>query len=289
MGKMSMPSGARRRPRLSKAHKEMLLYGSGIGPRLVVRRGYRTVESKAGLERLGFGQAQRSTPALLIPVWDPNGEVALYQARPDEPRIKDGKPIKYETPSGARMTLDVHPFVRDKLANPQEPLFVTEGVKKGDSMASRGLCAVALLGVWNWRGTNGEGGKVALPEWEYVALKGRRAYVVFDSDVMLKPEVYGAMARLKAFLERRGAEVALVYLPAKEGGKKQGVDDFLAAGHSVTDLQNLSTTDLKEPPAGEGYPGEPATQSAVLVRYAEVVELFHTPEGKPYATFPVEV
>jgi hypothetical protein len=51
--------------RLSPPHKAMLLEGSGIDVRIVERRGYRTVELKAELERLGFGRAQRNTPALL--------------------------------------------------------------------------------------------------------------------------------------------------------------------------------------------------------------------------------
>ena len=37
-------------------------------------------------------------------------------------------------------------------------------------------------------------------------------------------------ARLKAFLESRGAEVLVIYLPHGESGLKVGVDDFLAAG-----------------------------------------------------------
>ena len=32
---------------------------------------------------------------------------------------------------------------------------------------------MALLGVWNWRGTTGQGGKVALPDFEVVALNDR--------------------------------------------------------------------------------------------------------------------
>ena len=83
------------------------------------------------------------------------------------------------------------------------PLFITEGIKKGDALVSRGLCAIALIGVWNWRGTNEHGGKTALPEWEYIALNDREVYIVFDSDVMLKQEVYAALVRLKAFLESR--------------------------------------------------------------------------------------
>src|SRR3712207_8064028 len=48
------------------------------------------------------------------------------------------------------------------------------------ALVSRGLCAVALIGVWNWRGTNQYGGKMALPEWESVALNGRKVYIVFE-------------------------------------------------------------------------------------------------------------
>ena len=189
---------------LSDNHEKMLKEESGIRTDVVEARGYRTTEKKAELRKLGFSEKQCNTPGLLIPVYSPTGEIATYQHRPDEPRIgKDGKPVKYETPSGSGMALDVHPHAREKLADPKVPPCVTEGVKKGDALASRGLCAVALLGVWNWRGSNGKGGKVALPEWEYVALNGRQVYVVFDSDVMLKPGVHAAMVRLKAFLEAR--------------------------------------------------------------------------------------
>ena len=189
--------------KLADNHKKMLVRESRIARDAIRARGYRTLRSKAELERLGFGRAQRNTPGLLIPIHGPGGDVAMYQYRPDQPRIKDGKPVKYETPRGTRMALDVHPFARGQLGDPTVPLFVTEGVKKGDALVSQGLCAVALIGVWNWRGTNESGGKTALPDWEHVALNGRRVYIVFDSDVMLKKEVYSALVRLKAFLESR--------------------------------------------------------------------------------------
>jgi len=190
---------------LSDDHKKMLLEGSNINPEVAEARDYRTIEKNVELERCGFPRKQWNPPGLLIPVHSPAGGIATYQYRPDLPRIdKDGRPIKYETPSGSRMTLDVHPFARDKLGDPSIPLFITEGIKKGDALVSRGLCVVTLLGVWNWRGTNDKGGKVALPDWDYVALNnGRDVYIVFDSDVMLKPGVHEAMRRLKAFLESR--------------------------------------------------------------------------------------
>ena len=187
---------------LSDTHRHMLLKESGIAPEVVEARGYRTAETKAEIGRLGFSDAQQNPPGLLMPGYSPSGEIATYQYRPDQPRIdKDGKPVKYDAPRGSRMVLDVHPFVREMLGDPSVPLFITEGIKKGDALVSRGLCAVNLLGVWNWRGTNEHGGKVALPEWELIALNDRQVHIVFDSDVMLKPQVYAALVRLKNFLE----------------------------------------------------------------------------------------
>ncbi len=190
---------------LSADHTKMLLEESSISREVVEARGYHTICTKAELKRLGFSENQCNVPGLLIPVYAPSGEIATYQYRPDLPRVgKNGKPVKYETPSGTRMALDVHPLARERLGDPSVPLFITEGVKKGDALVSRGLCAVALLGVWNWRGRNGDGGLTALAEWEHVALNGGRPVsIVYDSDVMRKPAVYKALARLRTFLEGR--------------------------------------------------------------------------------------
>jgi hypothetical protein len=189
---------------LAEHHEKMLIVESSIARDVAEARGYRTIEKKVELKTLGFADRQCNPPGLLIPIYSPTGEIVNYQFRPDQPRIdKDGKPVKYETPSGARMVLDVHPFAREMLGNPTMPLFITEGMKKGDALVSCDRCAVALLGVWNWRGRNDDGGLTALAEWDYVALNDREIYIVFDSDVMLKPEVHKAMVRLKAFLDSR--------------------------------------------------------------------------------------
>lgn len=189
---------------LAEHHERTLTEESGINPDVVEARRYRTVKKKAELKGLGFSDTQRTVPGLLIPVYSPSGEIATYQYRPDEPRIKDGKPVRYETPSGTRMVLDVHPFAQEMLVDPSVPLLITEGIKKGDALVSRGLCAVALLGVWNWRGRNEHGGLTAMAEWESIALNDYRPVsIVYDSDVMRKPTVYKALVRLKSFLENR--------------------------------------------------------------------------------------
>ena len=191
---------------LSPHHKAMLGEESGISPEVIAERGYFTATTKAELKQLGFSDAQRNVPALVIPIWGIKGEIVSYQLRPDTPRIKNGKPLKYEFPAGTTMSLDIHPRIREMLDDPNIPLFITEGSKKADSAISQGLCCIALLGVWNWRGTNEHGGKTALPDWESIALNGRRCYIVFDSDVMTNPAVYQALVRLKEFLERRGSK-----------------------------------------------------------------------------------
>src|SRR5215212_7544912 len=83
-----------------------------------------------------------------------------------------------------------------------------------------------------------------------------RFYIVFDSDVMEKSEVYAALLRLKAFLENRGAKIRLIYLPTGDSGVKQGVDDYLAVGHTVDDLLLHATSELKSPPQ-EDRPATP--------------------------------
>jgi hypothetical protein len=274
-------------------HHAELLRASAISDAVATARGYRSVTKKAELLRLRFSERQARVPALLLPVWDVTGRIALYQARPDEPRVETGKVIKYETQLGARMTIDVPPSIRGQLGDPSIPLWISEGIRKADAAVSAGLCCIALLGVWNWRGTNELGGKVALADWESIALNGRVVYIAFDSDVTTKPAVRQALERFKAFLESRHAHVRPIYLPASRDGEKVGLDDFLAAGHSVDNLLALATDELAAPESAdergavESKGSDRRSQAAKLVDLAEGAELFHTPTGEPFATIEV--
>jgi hypothetical protein len=145
------------------------------------------------------------------------------------------------------MVIDVPPAVRSVIRDPKVPLFITEGVRKADAGASIGICCVALLGVFNFRGKNDVNGVTVLADWEYIALRDRTVYVVFDSDVMLKRPVHHALARLKAFLESKNAIVYVIYLPPGSQGEKVGLDDYLATGHNVQDLLSHATAELREP------------------------------------------
>lgn len=193
-------------------HRRQLLQESAIAPEVVMERGYRTVQTEAELKGFGFSSVQQLAPALLIPMYSPAGEIATHQIKPDSPRKdKRGKAIKYETPKGSGICLDVHPSQIERLKDPTVPLWITEGVKKGDSLVSRGLCAVALLGVWCWKRDD-----IPLPEWEEIRLYGRSVVVAFDSDVMTNPKVQKALEGLVGYLKGRGAQVKVLYLPDRE-------------------------------------------------------------------------
>lgn len=235
----SIASGAARRiPQkdppapLSDQDRHMLEAESGISPEIVAGRGSWTATSRAQLLGL-FPKYQRRVPAWVAPMYSPDSVTTSAQLRPRRPgKDKRGKLKKYETPGGAGNILDVHPFMLDKVRDPREPLLITEGVKKADAAASRGRCAIALAGVDSWVNKGG----VPVPCWDHVPLEGRRVFVAYDSDVMVKPAVQGALERLVDFLEDQGAEPRMIYLPHHEDGKT-GLDDYLAAGGSLAELE----------------------------------------------------
>jgi hypothetical protein len=240
---------------------------SAIDPAVAAERGYVSVDTKRRLDSAGFKHYQQRTPGLLIPVHDTSGAVAQHQYRPDRPRENgNGKPVKYETPGGSRMVMDVPPRIRPQLADPKVALWVTEGVKKADSAVSAGLCCIALLGVWNWKGTNTLGGKTALPAWHDIALNGRRVYVAYDSDVMTNPKVHAALTDIGGYLTYKGADVRFAYLPAG-GDAKVGLDDYLAAGGSVDALITSAQPQPREPQAAlrPAQPPAPAQPKAASV------------------------
>ncbi len=216
---------------LREKDRGMLLDGSGISPEVVAERGYRTVD-RAGVPD-AFRRYQRRS-GLLVPMYSPDGITASHQLRPDKPRKdKKGKAVKYETPTGTRCILDVHPRMRKAIKDPSVPLWITEGIKKADALTTQGKCTVGLIGVWNWQ----KDGELS-PCWDHVAMNRREIFVVFDSDVMTKENVQLALERLVGALEARGATVKVVYLP--DDGQKVGVDDYLVAGGTVEALYALA-------------------------------------------------
>lgn len=230
-------------PELLKRHFEHLSKDSGISAEIIEKRGYKSILGKQRLKEFGFSKYQLQIPTLLIPIHTVDGKIGLHIHRPDNPRINiKGKAIKYETPSGAGLRIDVPPSCRDRLMDPKVRLFTTEGVKKADSLASRGECVIDLLGVYGFKNKNEFGVTTITADFDYIAWEGREVFIVFDNDVMIKEQVRRALDILTEHLKRKGAVVKHIYLPSNNGFKL-GVDDFLIA-NSIDDL--LSYTEKPE-------------------------------------------
>jgi Protein of unknown function (DUF3631)/Domain of unknown function (DUF3854) len=220
-------------------HHLVMLAASGITTEHAAARGYETITDIKRLADIKVVTPGRRVPGLLVPQLRADGTVWGYQYRPDNPRVRNGRPVKYESPYQQRNGLDVPPGMADMLGDPNVPLWITEGVKKADCGALHGLCIVALSGVWNWLTTSTSGGKMALPDFRDLALNnGRIVILAFDGDVARNPAVLKALHGLANYLAYRGAKILYLHLPdAPEG--KVGLDDFLMSGHTVSDLREL--------------------------------------------------
>ncbi len=234
-------------PSLLSAHFEQLRTGSAISSAVIKERQYESTLGKKRLSDLGFNLSQRRAPGIIIPLWGVNGQQVGYQYRPDYPRTLRDRTTKYENQPGSSIRLDVPPRCIPKLGDPKIPIFFVEGVKKADALASKGACAVTLNGVWGFKGKNPLGGVTTLADFDYITLKKRNSYVVYDSDYATVPQVHQAQDRLAEHLKRKGSQVKIIYLPAKADSSKQGADDFLAAGHTLGDLIALATEAEIEP------------------------------------------
>ncbi len=238
---MQAPIFSEEIPQLLQTHLEHLRQGSGIITDVIIERGYRSVIDGSELIELGFAAYQCRVPGLLIPIWGVDGQVVSYQYKPDYPRVKKkGKKIKYETPKGASNRIDCPPRCQILLADPSVSLWITEGTKKADCLASLGECVIDITGIWNWRGRNRYGGTTVLPDFDSIALNGRPVNLAPDSDVATNPAVKQGATRLGAFLIRRKAKVVLIFQHPLADGAKCGVDDFIVAGHTLDELKALA-------------------------------------------------
>jgi P4 family phage/plasmid primase-like protien len=211
------------------------LAASCITDQVIAERGYRTLEdtddNRALLKELkipGWAWEDATAwPGLLLPIYRATGEVISHQFKPAVPQMGPGdKPMKYASPGGVSAPVDVPPLVREFIADPAQPLWVTEGVKKVDCLVSQKKVAVGLTGVWNWRKKTG-----TLGDWEDIPLAGRTVVICFDADTAQKRSVMLAMRRFGKWLEsKKVAAVRYLIVPAEVNGTAvKGVDDYFHA------------------------------------------------------------
>lgn len=262
---------------------------SAIDPAVTRERGYETItrpttaddQPRQRLKALRiptWATAENSYfPGILIPLWSATGAKISYQWKPRNPvPNRDGKKMKYASQQGRASVLDVHPrwtTLGDNLIPPirdvTRPLWITEGVKKADSLTSRGCITVALGGVYNWRSNLG-----TLGDWEDIPLNGRTVYVAFDADATTNPMVLRAMTRLGRWLKSKGVTQTLYVIPpaTHNGAATKGVDDYFAAGGTLDELTDRATTTPPRAPSQE----DPFTDSALaeLVAHDALAEHF---------------
>lgn len=209
---------------------------------------YGTDEDKARLKALRVPRwawrDELAFPALLLPMYRVTGEEIGVQFKPALPQDMNGKLQKYASQSGTPNRLDVPPSVADLVRDPTTPLWITEGIKKADCLASYGKAALTLTGVFNWRSKMG-----TLGDWEDIPLAGRDVVICFDSDTRDKRTVMLAMQRLGRWLESKQARPLYLIVPPEveraEGRVSvKGVDDFLHAGGTMDQLRDASARQL---------------------------------------------
>ena len=258
---------------LIEKHRQVLI-SSGINAATARARGYETIKDPRRLAL--FAKAGQRTMGILIPLHTFDGSVWGYQYRPDSPRVKNAKPLKYETPTGQTNQMDIPVGLGRKLGDTAVPLWITEGSRKADAAAQRGLCCVALLGVWGWMHTvPGTKDKLPIPELREIPMNGRDVILAYDSDVMRKKAVRKALLALADNLTGKGANVRYLHLADDENGNKIGLDDYLVA-HGVEELMALVRPDppVATDDAGRGdQRPEPPKQRPVPIAPVALDEL----------------
>lgn len=229
---------------LWESHRRQLMEGSGISAEMLERIGWYSVTAEEASQILGI-PVEASGIAIPYPGCD------LVRVRLDWPhrfveRSGDGRErtreARYLSPRGSRTHAYILPEVAQALRNPMAVLAITEGEKKAVKATQEGLPAIAIPGVWSWRGRTGphqERGEMKetgfLPELAAISWEGRPVWLFWDSDAAQNMQVLEAGRALEAELRRRGANARLVVLPPLPDGSKQGLDDYLLH-HSLQEL-----------------------------------------------------
>ena len=175
---------------------------------------------------LGWKNASKLGPCLMFPVRRLDGSVAYTRLRPDRPRLRKDKPVKYESPKGVQQQPYFPHGIDDVVDDVNAEIIFTEGEKKSVCATAYGFPCIGLSGVHGWKKKDHH----ALgPVLSQINWAGRQVRIAFDSDVVDNPQLQSAESQLAETLANQGAIVRIVRTPSAEDGSKQGVDDFIVA------------------------------------------------------------
>lgn len=239
-----------KRRKLNDEHRKVLVDGSGILPGIVKARGYYTL-NKAGIKILvGEGVLHDGVLAaeswLGIPIYRPDGSyygdiIRLFGA-PDHVS-------KYTWPSGQSQVVDVHPTVLEQLGDASVPLFVAEGIKKSDAVLSQAmregirLIPIGVNGCWGWMSKT-TAGSIACPDFRDIPMNKRLSYVCSDSDFRTNDDVRRGWSEACVYFasKMQDRSKALLIVVPGYGVEKQGADDFITSGGTITELLAYAST-----------------------------------------------
>ena len=164
---------------------------------------------------------------LVFPYHNLAGDRIQAHVKPDNPPLdRNGKPQKYLHPSGGDVRVYMPADVRPVAEDPKRELLITEGEKKALCGTQYGFPTVGLAGVEGWHKRQST---ALLPDLDRFVWKGRKVFVVFDSDLANNANVQTSEELLAAELLKRGAVVKVARLPDGPNGEKVGLDDYLVA------------------------------------------------------------
>lgn len=130
--------------RLSIQHRAALLH-RGLTDVTIKAAGFCSLTSEEVLAILKFNP--NKSAGLGIPFLHPTTrETRLVRVRPDIPPVIDRKPAKYLSPRGAGNLLYFTSGCADRLKDPAEPLYLTEGEFKALAGWQAELLTVGLVG-----------------------------------------------------------------------------------------------------------------------------------------------
>ena len=191
---------------------------------------YREVSAEEALKLTGHKHA-----GWVVPMNGPDGKPyewengkTFYRLKPATPvETKDGKTAKYLTAGEAGCRPYLSPLLPKAALNPGKDLDWTEGEKKADCANHHDFPTIGLSGVDSWRDKR-TGRSQPLPEFDALELRKRTHRIAFDSDIVHKVEVQGAMAAFSKHLaDHHEGRVLVTFIPPELDGRKNGVDDFI--------------------------------------------------------------
>lgn len=249
------------------------LHASGLNDETIEASGIHSSSSPsriAQILRQSLKVTEKFGTSMVIPFYGLDGSNGFSRIKPGIPRaFSKAKPNKYESPKGESNRAYFPPSMRELLnSGTYSTLFIVEGEKKALSLTQSGFPCIGLVGVEGW---HTKGKLDFIEDLQQIVWQDRTVYIVFDSDIVVNPNVQKAEEKLAKAIKKCGASVRLVRIPHTTNAK-MGADDFLVAkgAEAFKGIADSAKPYEKKPKASEI---EFATEAQAIIDTVSVDEL----------------